>query len=404
MKKTKSTNTKPKKIRQNERQEEPTPQELNAMVLGPVLEQLDRAPAQTSVELDHGERWKLTKGGILVVRDHYSVLPERDPEQNPAWKSKERRKYTSQAAWDREQEIVDEAGGGELVFADTLVSFWDKIVIKDHGWRPDPDWRVDGGFDHGKTNATALLRCYHDFEGTIIFAGEYYQPGREIWQNAPAFKKMVDFKRMDPVFCDPSIFPQTLQQAQRPGEAVARAKSFYELYEEQGIDNFVSFAEDRSDVSFAGRLQMHWADLEHREPSVKIFCPEGMYTETPQVGLHNWGCPNLLWELMRARRVKLTAQQLLSRNTSEAIIDKDNHARDAMKYVLMSHPEPSRKTLERRVNERLAALTKADPTVAAAQYHKIVAEEKEEEEDQPSYYGGGARRRFAMMRRRRGGR
>jgi hypothetical protein len=370
-----------------------------------ILDRLAAAKPQTHENVCQGLDVRLTKGGNLVGRLHYSADPERDPELNPAWLLMERPAYSSKAHWDREQEIVDEAGGGELVFADTLVTYWHKIVIEDPEWRPDPEWSVvDGGFDHGKTNATALLRCYHDFEGTIIFAGEYYQPGREIWQNAPAFKKMMDFKRMDPVFCDPSIFPQTLQQAQRPGEAVARAKSFYELYEEQGVENFVSFGEDRSDISFAGRLQMHWANLEHREPSVKIICPKGLYSDTPQFGLQNWGCPNLLWELMRTRRVKLTAQQLLSRNTSEAIVDKDNHARDAMKYVLMSHPEPSRKTLERRVNERMAGLSKLDPTIAAAQYHKIVAEEKDEEEDQPSYYGGSARRRFAMMRRRRGGR
>jgi hypothetical protein len=42
---------------------------------------------------------------------------------------------------------------------------------------------------------------------------------------------------------------------------------------------------------------------------------------------------------MRTRRVDLTAQQLLSQNISEAIIDKHNHARDAMKYLLTSHPD-----------------------------------------------------------------
>ena len=47
-----------------------------------------------------------------------------------------RRTYTSQSEWDREQEIIDEAGGGELVFADTLVTYWDKIVITDPAWRP----------------------------------------------------------------------------------------------------------------------------------------------------------------------------------------------------------------------------------------------------------------------------
>lgn len=91
---------------------------MHRTYISAVLEELDRAPAQTSVELNSGERWKLTKGGILVVRDHYSVLPERDPEQNPAWKSKERRKYTSQAAWEREPEIVDEAGGGEGMYSE----------------------------------------------------------------------------------------------------------------------------------------------------------------------------------------------------------------------------------------------------------------------------------------------
>jgi hypothetical protein len=150
---------------------------------------------------------------------------------------------------------------------------------------------------------------------------------------------MPDFARMEPCYADPTIFPMTVQQSQRPGEAIQRAKSIAELYTEQGIEGFVPFAYDRSDVSFAARLHLHWSDLEHRAPSVRIVCRN--YNETPQPGLHPWDCPNLLWELMRSRRVKLTAQQLLSRNVSEALVDKDNHARDAMKYQVMSHPEPN---------------------------------------------------------------
>jgi hypothetical protein len=42
-------------------------------------------------------------------------------------------------------------------------------------------------------------------------------------------------------------------------------------------------------VSFAARLQLHWADLEKREPSVKIVCP---ITATP----HNSGCISILAE------------------------------------------------------------------------------------------------------------
>ncbi len=239
-------------------------------------------------------------------------------------------------------------------FVHRLHRNWDKIVIEDPAWEPDPDWVVTGGFDHGKTNPTALLRAYIGFDGTIIFAGEYYMPGKEISQHAPAMRRMRDFDRMENVQADPSMFHGTNQQEQRPGHSQERAKSFAELYAQAGVSNLLSFGgDDKSDVSFAARLMLHWADLDKRMPSVRIVCRKGLYQDKPQPGLQHRDCPNLLWELMVARRVKLTAQQLLSRNTSEAIVDKDNHARDAMKYLVMSQPEPSRKSLERRVVERV---------------------------------------------------
>ena len=37
------------------------------------------------------------------------------------------------------------------------------------------------------------------------------------------------------------------------------------------------------------------------------------------------GCPNLLWELMPTRREQLSAAQLMRKNPTEAIVDKDNH-------------------------------------------------------------------------------
>ena len=95
-------------------------------------------PAQTKVEIVRGLHVHRTRGGIPVLSVHYSADPERDPEIHPEWKRMERRTYSSQAAWDREQEMVDEAGGGELVFADTLLTYWNKIVISDPGWRPSP--------------------------------------------------------------------------------------------------------------------------------------------------------------------------------------------------------------------------------------------------------------------------
>jgi hypothetical protein len=243
-------------------------------------------------------------------------------------------------------------------------------------------------------------------------------PGREIWQHAPVIRRMEDFERMETIQADPSIFQSTSQQVQRPGHAIERAKSFAELYDEQGISSFVKFWGDTSDVSFAGRLHQQWANLDQRMPSVRIFCPKGMYSEKPQPGLYNWGCPNLLWELMRARRVKLTAQQLLSRNTSEAIVDKDNHARDAMKYVVMSLPEASRKPFGQRESERFQArlaegrqmgLDPGQAMTSAVLRSGITHEEQEEDAPTSTYYGGNVRHRLAEMqretdRRYRGGR
>ena len=84
----------------------------------------------------------------------------------------------------------------------------------------------------------------------------------------------------------------------------------------------------------------------------------GIYADKPVPGVYDWDCPNLIWELMTAQRVQLTAQQLLTRNVSEAIVDKDNHARDAMKYAVMSLPAPAQKPLERRIVERVEEVRK----------------------------------------------
>jgi len=341
-----------------------------------VLTKSTALPAQNKLEIVRGMSVHRTKGGIPVVSVHYSADPERDPEIHPEWKQTERRTYSSQAAWDREQEMVDEAGGGELVFADTLVTYWNKIVITDPSWRPSPSWRVEGGFDHGKTNPTALLRAYIDGEGVIYFCGEYYMPGKEVWEHVPEIRNMPDICRVSACYADPSIFDCTLQQSISPTNTPTlrqSAKSINDLYQEQGVELFWPFALDRSDVGFAARLMMHWSTLDQREPTVRIVCRQR--SEQPQYGLHPWDCPNLLWELMRCRREKLSAQQLLTKNASERIVDEDNHARDAMKYVLMSLPEPSRMGPHDQVRETAKQLAEVgDLTSAYIRYLQTTSE------------------------------
>ena len=161
-----------------------------------------------------------------------------------------------------------------------------------------------------------MERAYVDHEGTIIFAGRIlHARARSLAARADAHKDgghpqdLRRLRRPD----DLRRFHAAVKPTVDPGKAAERAKSINELYVEQGIELFSPFFGDRSDISFAARLMLHWSNLDKREPTVKIVCRN--YSERPQPGLHDWDCPNLLWELMRTRRVKLTAQQLLSRNT-----------------------------------------------------------------------------------------
>ena len=93
---------------------------------------------------------------------------------------------------------------------------------------------------------------------------------------------------------------------------------------------------------------------------------------------------------MRTRRVKLTAQQLLTRNASEAIVDKDNHARDACKYLVMSKPEPTLKTAREIAAEAIAPLVQQGDLTSAAIRYKQMMEEAERGGEPPRI----GRRRF----------
>jgi methyl coenzyme M reductase gamma subunit len=97
---------------------------------------------------------------------------------------------------------------------------------------------------------------------------------------------------------------------------------------------------------------------------------------------------------MRTRREKLTAQQLLTRNVSERIVDKDNHARDAMKYLVMSLPEPAMMTARDRVREIVTPLAESgDLTSAYIRY----LQHTDEEPYEPARF---VSRRSMMFRRR----
>src|SRR2546423_3507948 len=319
------------------------------------------------MKIIEGLTTRRTRTGVEVLRLHYSA----DPDRGFNWVAQERRKYSSRAAWDREQEIVHHAGGGELLFAEILNRHADKIIIRDPGFQVPPSWKRIGGFDHGKTNPTAALVVAIDTEGTIYCLAEYYQPILTPLQHVQNLELLPGFVDAGAIYADPSIFYRT--QAQSDGGF----KSIDELYREAGLCGLCEG--QNAEIAGMERILEHWRDLDHREPTLKIVCPHDYSRK--RFGLFPDGCPNLLWELMRTRREQLSASQLMRKNPSEAIVDKDNHLRDALKYILLSLPSPSERPKERKRDELIqqAFANGTYPTLGAQMAHLDAQESREQE-------------------------
>jgi hypothetical protein len=335
-------------------------------------------------QLVKGLSEKRTPQGICVMTCHYTADPER---AKPEWAERERKKYTSDGAWQREQEINFSAGGGERLFAEILNRYGDKIIVdpETSKFRPSPHWDRLGGGDYGKANPMAVLLATVDYDGTIWILREYYQPGFTPKQHAPWVVQLEGFTSTDYIYCDPSMFYET--QAQADGTFKAQAG----LFAEEGITNLVP-APENNELLGMERILAHWMNLDERAPSLRIICPKRLQDiAKPMYGICNVGCPNLLWELRRARRAELTPTQLVNKNPTEKIVDKDNHLRDALKYLCLTLPDPTRKTAEMIARERVKPLIDAgDLTSAMIRYDQQLG--LQENQAKPAYFASRKRR------------
>jgi hypothetical protein len=148
-------------------------------------------------------------------------------------------------------------------------------------------------------------------------------------------RRLPNFLESPVIYADPSIFYKT--QAQSGGKGF---RSVADLYYEVGLSELVEGQND--ELAGMERILEHWRDLDHREPTLKIVCPYNYDFSRKQHGLFPDGCPNLLWELMRTRREQSSASQLVRKNPTEAIVDKDNHLRYDVEVHHLVLTEPIR--------------------------------------------------------------
>ena len=306
---------------------------------------------------------------------HYSAIPDRDPEteKGAEWFKKENGGYASQAMWKKEQEMDAYATGGEAVFGSVLNNprLYEMVVESDPYWYPDPRWDVVAAFDHGVANATGLLKAYIPREELdprtgqkapleIWLCGEYYRYRNDDWtnnvdENVAEMKKMPDLERARWIKADPSIFY----------DAVAAEKgaptNIYQTYKKNNMWPMTAYEGVRSDVTFVEWVMSDWwkGIAGGRKPRLHIVCRNP--SDRPQPGLHPFDCPNLLWEMKRAKRVQMTSRQLLTKNASEALVNKNNHLMDPLKYILGTVRNPTEVPSEEIIEGMLQGL---DPFTA----------------------------------------
>lgn len=278
------------------------------------------------------QAWRNPKG-LLVCRVHYSAIPERDPATGAGseWYAREKRNYSSEARWDQEQEIVDTAGGGDLVLAESMRENRDLIIIDSPDYSPNPLWVGLGGFDYGKKNPTALEILCIDEDGDYVALQEHYRSGLSPSEHAAIMLRMRYYEWIERIYADVSIF----------GDAQAQADGSYrlvsEMFADAGVTKMVAGPKTKGgDLQVSERILEMWRN---RPPRLKICVPKGMYEEPKKrEGTYAFGCPNLWWELSQLRRREMTAIQLMTANPTETLVQKHNHAFDAVKYVMLANP------------------------------------------------------------------
>lgn len=273
---------------------------------------------------------RVTKGNLTVCRLHYAADETKNP-QNPVgmkWVKQALSGYAGgmrDPRWLKEMEIQYGAGGGTKVFPE-----WDNW-LRDSNIFIDGDVdisgaKIYGSYDHGYRNPACYLvhAIYPDqtkrtiwefyasdvtvpFISQIILGNDTTLPdGRRIKGNPYAGKEVLKI-------CDPEIMRATQVMEKGPNRSVAH------LFSQEGVHFSAGTKGDDGTVVnwLNGNL---WLD-----------------PNRPWYQIHR-SCTNLIWELGKLHTQALTPLMSRKRNEHETLVDKDNHAWDALKYWLKRFP------------------------------------------------------------------
>jgi len=269
---------------------------------------------------------RITRGGLPVLRLHYSADPRKDPIEGDLYPQllKGYPGGKEDPRWKKEMEIDYGALGGTRLFP-----HWEewlemgKIVIPpfdpvgyrlygsyDHGWRHPACYHVHGADGDGRL--VTLWECWGSgipptLMAEIIRGHDVSLPdGRRMAGNPYAGREII-------IYADPHTEAKDNPNGRNPNQSTA------DIFAKEGV--IFDSAKRGEDLTISGWLHGHfWRDPE--TPLYRITA----------------NCPQLIYEVGRQRFRDFSHKVALSKAQPEQLIDKDNDAWDSMKYFLQNFP------------------------------------------------------------------
>ena len=278
--------------------------------------------------------WTNPKNKFNVAMLHYTADETKDPERKGKdWYINE--KYgTLKATWMKEYEIDFTTKSGKLIFGSEFCDFNPSIHYINSFELPEP-YELLLSLDFGQRNPTAALVGAWTSNNELYIIDEYYKPAIPSVSSKEMFKqfdyllgnlegKSLKQKRDIAIITfierviDPSTVPKNRTKIK---DGVEIPYSIIEDFWDYGWD----FVPANSDVDAGITRIREYLQLDSNQKAhLYIFKDK---------------CPNLCIEMMNYRYKELTEIQLKTRNKSEEPIKKNDHAVDALRYMIMTRPK-----------------------------------------------------------------
>ena len=260
--------------------------------------------------------------GVQVVRIHYSADSLKDPDtpEGAKWLERELQGYRGKTdpRWRKEMEIDFDAHGGQLLFPYMLENennlFIDPVDV-------DGLYKV-AGLDYGTRNPSAFEVLTKDGDYHIQIVWEYYESPKKKDESDEAFRvrkgskvlcaaiKECPYFDEVTIYADPSLWNKTQEAADSKG-----VMSVSDLFLKEGV------------TLTKGKRGRDFACYEHIDKNLWVNPADPLLTIFKN-------CPWIWWELQRLRFGDYSATTQVNQNLQEKIVDKDNHAWDAVKYAM----------------------------------------------------------------------